>query len=238
MAVSLTRQQVRRVDRLAIEQIGIPGMVLMENAGRNAARSVLGLIDERKISPARPRVAVVCGGGNNGGDGYVVARHLHNAGVVIVLHPAKDPGTLTGDALRNYTAASKMGIEMRLARDEEELAAASADWDRAQVIVDALLGTGFSGAVRPPIDAVINRINEARSWGASIVSLDLPSGLDCDTGRPAKPTVRADLTVTFVARKVGFDRHGAAEFLGRVVVADIGAPTALIHQVAAEKDMI
>ena len=85
MVTFLTRRQVRRVDQLAIEQIGIPGMVLMENAGRNAARAVLDLIDERKISLARARIAVVCGGGNNGGDGYVVARHLHNVGGVTPL---------------------------------------------------------------------------------------------------------------------------------------------------------
>lgn len=219
-----------------MEKIGIPGMVLMENAGRNAAQAVLALLDERKIDRGRARVAVVCGGGNNGGDGYVVARHLYNAGVWVVLHPVKDPRALAGDAQLNCTVAAKMGVEIRLARDKEELAAASADWDRAHVIVDALLGTGFVGVLRSPVDAVINRINKARTWGSSVVSLDLPSGLDCDTGRPARPTIRADLTVTFVARKVGFGRSGAAEFLGRVLVADIGAPPALIDRVVAEEE--
>jgi NAD(P)H-hydrate epimerase len=232
--LALTRQQVRRVDQLAVEQLGIAGVVLMENAGRNAAQRVLELLRQRRVARSSARVAVVCGGGNNGGDGYVVARHLHNAGVTVTLCPARDPAALTGDAMTNCLIATRMGLPMQMARDASELADASGNWDVTHVIVDALLGTGFTGTLRPPMAAVIDRINAAGRWEASVVAMDLPSGLDCDTGQPADPTIRADLTVTFVGPKVGFDRPSAREHLGQVVVADIGVPEALIEQARRE----
>lgn len=230
----LTRQQVRRVDQLAVEQLGFASIVLMENAGRNVAEQVLELLRQRRVTRSSARVAVVCGGGNNGGDGYVVARHVHNAGVAVTICLVKDPAALTGDAMTNHLIAARMGLPMQMARDASELANASGNWDVTHVIVDALLGTGFAGTLRPPMAAVIDRINAAGRWEASVVAVDLPSGLDCDTGQPSDPTIRADLTVTFVAPKVGFDRPRAREHLGRVVVADIGTPAALIEQARRE----
>ena len=107
----LTRRQVREVDRLAIEELRIPGVVLMENAGRNAASVVLEILrTDCGVDPAAGHVTVLCGGGNNGGDGYVIARHLHNAGVTVVIYSTADPAKLTGDAAVNHSICAKMGL--------------------------------------------------------------------------------------------------------------------------------
>ncbi len=211
----LTRQQIREVDRRAIEEFGIASLVLMENAGRNAAQ----LIIEHLQHPGRPRVCILCGSGNNGGDGFVIARHLFNARFAVdVVRPAP-AARLTPDARINHDIACRMGIPIHEGdpRQTERLL------KRSGVVVDALLGTGFSGTVRPPIDQMIALINAAAH--AMVVAMDIPSGLDCDSGVPAEPTVRADLTVTCVAPKLGFAR--AAAYTGEVCVADIGAPRSL-----------
>ena len=232
----LTRQQIRRHDQLAIRELGIPGVVLMENAGRNAAQAVIDLLrQERKINPAKARIAVLCGGGNNGGDGYVIARHLHNVGAKVTLYAAKDPGLLTGDALTHFMITQKMAIELVLITDEAELADTRGAWDTVHVVVDALLGTGFTGQLRPHLAEVIAACNRARKWEASIVAVDIPSGLDCDTGAAGQAAVTADLTVTFAAPKAGFAQPQAKAFLGDLVIADIGTPPALIERVLAEQ---
>ena len=218
----LTRQQIREVDRRAIEDVGIPGIVLMENAARNAAHVILELMK----TPGA--VAVVCGRGNNGGDGFAIARHLTNVGIDVELFLACDPARLTGDARTNCHIAQKMGLKCHRFDTPERIDAARPALGRASFIVDAVLGTGFAGEIRSPLDRVTAAINEAV---ATVVAIDVPSGLDCDTGRPSDVTVRADVTVTFVARKVGFDAPGAAEYTGRVVVADIGAPHTLLQDV-------
>lgn len=234
-AVALTRQQCREIDRLAIEELGIPGVVLMENAGRGAAEMVLNVIDEMReehyFKGGEPRVAVVCGGGNNGGDGYVVARHLYNAGVEVAVFAVSDPAKLTGDAAVMATIAARMGLEPALMLDARQVRDLENELVAADIIVDAILGTGFSGQVRDHLPAVINLINQLREDGAGVLSVDVPSGLDCDTGRPSNATVMADVTVTFTANKIGFTRPGAERYTGEVVEAHIGAPSDLIERV-------
>jgi NAD(P)H-hydrate epimerase len=220
--IVLTRRQVREVDRRALEEYGIPGIVLMENAAGNAARLIL---DWR---PAPGTAAIVCGRGNNGGDGFAIARHLSNAGVAVELFAACDPARLSGDAGTNYHIARKMAIKCHAFDTTDRIETAQPALGRATIVVDAVLGTGFAGEVRSPLDRVIEAINQA---AGATVAVDVPSGLDCDTGRPSHATVRADLTVTFVARKAGFDAPGAAQFTGRVQVADIGAPATLLQEV-------
>jgi len=227
---SLTRAQVREVDRLAIEELGMPGMLLMENAGLGAAHHVGEVAGERGA-----RVAVLCGGGNNGGDGYVIARHLANAAFDVLVCECVEPGLLAGDAGLNREIVRRMGIPRLRVTTGEELAAVREELARAGVLVDALLGTGFHGAVRPHLARVIEAVNAARARAdegrARVVAIDLPSGLDCDLGEPSNATIRADLTVTFVARKRGFDRPGSQEWTGRVVVVPIGAPPGLAERV-------
>ncbi|MEK6644840.1 MAG: NAD(P)H-hydrate epimerase [Planctomycetota bacterium] len=218
MSITLTRAQVREVDRRAIEEYGIPGIVLMENAGRGAAEIIQGRV------PKGGSVAIVCGRGNNGGDGFVIARHLVNDGVTVHLLLTCESAQLSGDAATNYGIAERMRIPVL-----------RSDWvdtlQSADVVVDALLGTGFCGNVRPPLDAVIAAINAARG---RIIAIDVPSGLDCDTGKPCNATVRAAETITFVARKTGFDAPGATAFTGAVHVFGIGAPREIVESIQRE----
>lgn len=220
---ALTRAQVREVDRLAIEKYGIPGIVLMENASRNAADFVLDM--NRQLGP----IAIVCGRGNNGGDGFAMARHLCNAGESVTLFLACDPKGLQGDALTNATIATNMEIPQRAFNSPDAIEAALPALHAAAIIIDAVLGTGFSGNARPPLDRVIEAINTAER--AAIVAVDVPSGLDCDTGEPSNATVRANHTVTFVANKLGFLSRSAEDYTGNIHVADIGSPPELIQEV-------
>lgn len=230
---TLTRDQVRQVDRLAIEELGIPGVVLMENAGREVAMAVLDTLEaDLQVFAGDARVAVLCGGGNNGGDGYVVARHLANQGVNVTAWAAVDPATLTGDAAIQAAIADKMGL-IEPMHTTEQLLGAQERLLEAHVLVDALLGTGFHGEVRPHIAQVIEIANQCKERGAMIVAVDVPSGLDCDTGEPAHAVVLADVTVTFVAPKRGFAHPQAELYVGRLIVGDIGAPPGLIRKVIA-----
>lgn len=223
---ALTRKQVRRVDQLAVERYGIEGLVLMENAGRNAAA----VIDE---AYGRSGEALICcGPGNNGGDGCVIARHLHNRGWTVRLLLAGDPTRLTHDTAANYAIVEAMGLAPVVAGDlasqQKALETISAD----AVVVDSLLGTGFHGEVRSPTAELIHAVNDAVR--RAVVAIDVPSGLDCDTGAATNATICADLTVTFVAKKTGFSCARAGAHLGRLVVVDIGAPRELIDLVLAE----
>ena len=216
---SLSRDEVRDVDRRAIEEFGMPGIVLMENAGRGAA--------ELLVTLGVSGTVVICAGkGNNGGDGFVIARHLENRGLSVTVLLFADPDHLKGDAFVNYDIAAKAGTPMKVLGDtfdverlEKQLA--EADW-----IVDALLGTGTSGEIREPYLTIINCINASP---AKVFAVDLPSGLECNTGEPLDPCVRADHTATFVARKVGFDNPVSQEWTGTVHVIDIGVPRTLLE---------
>lgn len=218
----LSRAEVRAVDRMAIETLGVPGVVLMENAGAGMAR----ILEAAGISGP---VAIVCGKGNNGGDGFVVARHLDAAGYAVKLLLACEPGEVRGDAAVNLHIATRSGIatECLAAKDQSawEQALAGASW-----IVDALLGTGAIGAPSGPVLTAINAIDAVRCrGGVRVAATDLPSGLDCDTGIAAGACVHADLTVTFVAPKIGFEAAGAAAYTGAVHVIGIGAPGAALR---------
>lgn len=209
----LSRDEVRAIDRHAIEQLGIPGVVLMENAGRGAADLLLSL-------GVHGLVVICCGKGNNGGDGFVIARHLSLAGRDVRILLFADPAELQGDARINHDIVMKMGLPLRVfaAFDEADVRKelASAEW-----IVDALFGTGLTGTVRPPFDRVIELTNAS---GARVLAVDIPSGLDCDAGQPLGSTIRADHTATFVAVKRGFLAPEAAAWTGFVHVIGIGSP--------------
>ena len=224
MAVFLTREQVRRVDAVAIHELGIPGVVLMENAGRNAADRIAEVVRRT----AAERVVIFCGTGNNGGDGFVIARHLRNRGLNVLVFLAGDPDRLTPDAGVHYRILRAMGIAVHPAGRTGTTGGIRG----RDVVVDALLGTGFEGDVREPLASLIEGINGASK--AAVVAVDVPSGLDCDTGRPCNATIRADLTVTFVAGKVGFATETARAYTGEVVVADIGAPSELVDRVVGD----
>jgi NAD(P)H-hydrate epimerase len=235
----LTRADLRTVDRIAVEVYEIPSAVLMENAGRGAAECMLALWSEvesarnaaRALSPSRS-VAIFCGPGNNGGDGGVVARHLANEGVHVDVFVTESADTLRGDALLQRRILERMRLPLHDVSSHAAIARAEIALAGAEVLVDALLGTGFHGDVRPKIARVIEWLNSERERRlARVVALDLPSGLDCDSGETAHPTVSADLTVTFAARKIGFDSPTARAVLGEVRVVPIGVPLEILERV-------
>ena len=231
-APRLSRAQLALLDRLASEEYGLPIAVLMENAGRSAADEVLRLrrdLDARGKSARR--VAVLAGPGNNGGDAFVLARHLANAGVAVDVFAA-GAERAEGEAALMRRAVERMGIRVEAASDGASLPRFVASLAEAAIVVDGLLGTGFRGEMRPAMARLVEAVNgAARATGAIVVALDIPSGLDADTGIPARPTILADVTVAFVACKLGFDAEEAKPYLGRVVVGTIGAPVELIERV-------
>ncbi len=219
--IVLNREQSRRVDQLAERDFGFSGLVLMENAGRGVAEVLC-------RSTIDGPVVICCGKGNNAGDGFVIARHLDLRGhSPRVLLWAK-PDELTGDAAANYNILTKTDVPIEVFGVNDDPARLAAQLDGAAWIVDALLGTGARGEPRPPLDRVIDQINAA---AAPTLAVDLPSGLDCDTGRPAAHTIRAAITCTFVALKSGFTAPDAAPYLGQIQVVDIGIPRKLIDRV-------
>jgi NAD(P)H-hydrate epimerase len=221
----LSHDQVREVDRRAIEEFGLPGVALMENAGRGCAELLRGL-------GTAGRVVVCCGKGNNGGDGFVIARYLDNWGVPVGVLLFAPPDQLTGDARTNYHVIQKSGLPITVHAaasvdpGEVRRELAGAEW-----VVDALFGTGLSGPLRAPFDAVVEAIN---AGPAKVFAVDIPSGLDCDTGRPLGPTVRARHTATFVALKKGFAAPTARDWVGQVHVLDIGVPRRLLPKTCQE----
>ena len=215
----LTRDSVRRVDVRAIDEFHIPGIVLMENAGRGAFEC---LKSRLRGGP----VAIVCGRGNNGGDGYVIARHLDNAGYPVKVILCAEPDAVTGDAAVHLEVVRASRIPLIVAPAEKAAATVRDETADCEWLVDALLGTGTSGSLREPMPSIISAINSAE---VRVMSVDLPSGMDCDTGEPLGDCVSADLTVTFVAEKVGFATDTGRRFCGDIEVVGIGAPRPLLE---------
>jgi NAD(P)H-hydrate epimerase len=219
----MKREQVRQVDQIAMEQYGMSGLVLMENAGRGAAEGIAAFL-KRERGGDRLTVCILCGTGNNGGDGYVIARHLAILGYPIRIVSVVETEKLSGDAQVNARIARKSGFSIAVATTVEDLEREIQD---GQVMVDCLLGTGATGDPRG-IYADAVRLANARQ--ALRVAIDLPTGLDCDSGQPGNPTFQADLTITFVAEKAGFANDAAKPFIGKVQVVGIGVPPVLLEQ--------
>jgi NAD(P)H-hydrate epimerase len=210
----LSRKDSRDVDRRAFASLRIPSICLMENAGAEAARVALELLGD-----ARGRVVCVCGPGGNGGDGMVVARRLAIERVdVEILRFGASP---EGDSRTQASICEAMGLPMIQLDGTASVARAAGGLSRAALIVDALYGTGLTRALDGDAAALVEAMNAS---GAPVLALDVPSGLDCDTGRPFGACVRAAVTVTFVAEKAGFADPGSRAFTGEVRVAGIGAP--------------
>ncbi len=274
----LTREQSRDLDRRATEEYGIPSIVLMENAGR-------GCVDVLERLGINGPVAILCGKGNNAGDGFVIARHLairgHECRVILLCSPEE----LRGDADTNFKVLQKCRItiidlfqqragpseagaasqaahvaapvrdadarlrhgessigETRLREGSPRLGGATSEIHNllehhaagAAWLIDAMLGTGAVGEPRPPFDAAIDWMNQ-RLAKTQVLAVDVPSGLDCDTGKPATHTVRADHTCTFAAMKTGFAQPAAKLFLGMVHVCDIGVPRRVLEDIARQQ---
>ncbi|MCK4887647.1 MAG: NAD(P)H-hydrate epimerase [Planctomycetes bacterium] len=214
---AMTRQQVRSVDRWAIEEIGIAGVVLMENAGRSCAELAIGVLGDVE----KPSVTVFCGVGNNGGDGYVIARHLLNNGFKVTTVICADVDNIKGDAKTNLDILHKMNYHVEIMDMQGcMLSQVSSFCSGADMVIDCIFGTGLAGELRGPYQELITAINEQ---GLDIMAVDIPSGLDCDTGEPLGTAIEAMCTVTFVAVKKGFTvNESSQQYTGEIFVADIG----------------
>lgn len=215
-------QALREIDRRAVEQFGIPSIVLMENAALSIARVAFGLMSAHAVAST----IVMAGPGNNGGDGFALARHLHNRShPVIVLH-TRPVNAYTGDARTNLEIIRAMRIRTIHADSGARYTEALAEMPGPHLIVDALLGTGTdrpaSGVIADVIDHMNSRTEDL------VLAVDIPSGMDADRGPVLGACVRADVTVTLVGWKVGMTTPQARNRLGEVIVGDIGAPRELV----------
>jgi NAD(P)H-hydrate epimerase len=216
----LTAAEMGQADRRTIEEVGLPGAVLMENAGAAVAAAI------RQRYPGSRDVAVLCGRGNNGGDGFVVARRLLDLGPTVYL--AGSRAEVKGDARLHLTAFERSGGKLTELSDLAAWQGARAAVRRADLVVDALLGTGLREEPTGLVARIIGDLCEAPRARAPIVSVDIPSGLSSDTGDVTWDTVRATLTVTFAAPKHAHVLPPACDRAGEVVVADIGIPAAVL----------
>ena len=212
----VTTEQMREIDRRAIHEVGIPGVVLMESAGRSVFDEARKMVD-----PTDGTVLVLCGKGNNGGDGYVVARHLIDSGYMVEVHLLGTTDKVSGDAAINLAILQRVGTEINELHGEADVSSVASRAREAALVVDALLGTGLKGDVTGLYASLISAIADS---GARVLSVDVPSGLDAGTGEPLGMAVTAERTVTFQYPKLGFKNPAAKRFLGELVVADIGIP--------------
>ena len=212
-------KQMRECDRVTIEEHGLSGVILMENASRAVVESAIDMLQNGVILA---RVIVICGKGNNGGDGFVVARYLYNAGAEISVYLLGETLKLTGDAKLNCQLFQRLGGIVSDVKLETDLPPAD---QFCELVVDGLLGTGFQGEPRGLYTAAIARIKEIK---APVIAIDIPSGVDANTGQTAGVSVKADRTVTFGLLKRGLMFSPGRELAGDVVVADIGIPPQVV----------
>ena len=213
-------EQMRAIDRRATERFGIPSLMLMENAAIAVTDALL------QHFPEAERAAIFCGVGQNGGDGFAIARHLESRGVVPVVLLIGDRLRITGDAATNLTICERLGFPLYEVTDDESLSEALLHAADVDVIVDALFGTGLNRAPGGIEAEAIHSINE---MAAPVIAVDLPSGANASSGTPFEPCVQATVTVTFAAPKLAHIFEPSAGFCGEVIVAPISIPHAAIE---------
>ena len=204
---------IRQIDAAAVQELGMAGLLLMENAAHGACE-VLEAFDPQG------RIIIVSGPGNNGGDGLAIARLLAANGIESEVHLARAGKTLTNDAQSNLEFLNRSGIVVQEA-DSKSLKTVLEVLTPGEWIVDALLGTGIRGTLRSPFREIVEAMNQS---SARVISVDVPSGLDADTGETCGVAVRANVTVTFVATKAGFRFPHSLPYLGQIEVRQIGLP--------------
>ena len=226
-----TASQMRELDRRATEEFGIPSLLLMENAGLQAVLEMDRSFPRLNTS----RVAIACGKGNNGGDGLVVARHLFDRGTAVEVFLLAKKSEVKGDARTNLEIVKRLKIPIHEVTTSHDLQAIREAVGSADLIVDALLGTGTTGAAKGLLAEAIDLLNQA---GRPIVALDIPSGLSSDEGGIPGPSINATLTITFGLPKRGLVLFPAASRAGRVAIVDIGLPRQLLSDASLEVSLL
>ena len=230
-----TAQQAAELDRIAIEHYGIPSLVLMENAGRSCVDRILRILEENAAAPQEASIAVVCGKGNNGGDGMVIARHLHNRGVYVEVFLLCEPEELSRDARVQADILRKLDLEPRVIRNHEGVEDLRAYLEEVHLCVDAIFGTGLSS----PLSAISRDVAEAINLSlATVFAVDIPSGVDASTGRILGEAIRADFTGVLGILKLGNVLLPGAIYCGETDVYDIGIPSRAIFDADIQTEAI
>ena len=216
-----TAEELKEIDRRCVWDYRIPALLLMENAGRGASEMA------KEINPSRRQTVILVGKGNNGGDGLVVARFLRfwKVPVKVWMIGASKGYRKNSAPWYNHQIVKRLGIPIEHYMGEAQSAAIRKDVSNAGLIVDAMFGVGLSGDVREPYAGIIGMVNDS---GSKVLAIDVPSGLDSDTGEPLGIAVKALKTATFAAMKKGFENEASRKYTGEVVLIDIGVPPELL----------
>ena len=226
----VTAQEMKEIDKLAIEKYGVPGIVLMDAAAKQVADVVTEQLANK--SPLG-KVVVLCGGGNNGGDGFGAARWLHGYGIQVkVFLLGTVVAQLSGDAAAEAAMLKAAGVAVTEVVMEEDWFAVELALERAAVVVDAILGTGFSGELRPAAKRACQLINQLAQH---VVAVDVPTGVNADDGSACADAVQANVTVTMALPKTGLLLYPGKRLCGSIVVANIGMPSQLVNDFPSHK---
>ncbi|WP_027364177.1 bifunctional ADP-dependent NAD(P)H-hydrate dehydratase/NAD(P)H-hydrate epimerase [Desulfotruncus alcoholivorax] len=224
----VTGSEMAVIDHTAINEYAIPGIVLMENAGIK----VVEIIGQVLGNPRNTKVVILAGKGNNGGDGFVIARHLYNKGARVQLFLFGDEDKVKGDALINLTIWKGMGQKIYPLKSTHDVNMVKMAINCADLIIDALYGTGFKGTVNDLLASVFKSVN---SSGKTVIAVDIPSGIEADTGKINGPCIRADHTVTFAYPKLGLVIYQGCDYVGKLHVVDISIPSAVLSKIKSSR---
>ncbi len=227
----VTAEEMKTLDKAAIEDYGIAGMVLMENAGRQVVETIRQVLGEVRGKVIR----IFIGKGNNGGDGLVIARHLLNMGAEVKVLALADVDESTGDAAANLKIWRKMGQKIYSLHQGDGINIVRLVLMNTDLIVDAIYGTGFRGMVSDKVGRIIEVLNES---GKPIIAVDIPSGLEADTGKAKGPCIQATHTVTFGLPKLGLILESGVDYAGQLHIADISIPAVLVEKYAPHRYLI
>lgn len=219
----MTAQEAKEIDRRAQEEFGIPSTILMENAGWQSAEVAMEMLQGKEGKS----VVCVCGRGNNGGDGFVAARHLINKGIDVDTFLIGDPLEIKGDAKINYTILQRMAVKIVVLKNKEEFSLLRERLKETGLIIDAIFGVGLQGEVEEPYRTTIELINGS---GKPVLSIDIPSGLDGTEGKVRGICIKATQTITFTLPKTGFIKNDGPLYTGKLIVVDISIPKILLDE--------
>lgn len=227
----VTGELMKSIDRLAIEKFSIPSIVLMENA----ALSVVGVIKDCIKDIVSPNIVIVAGKGNNGGDGFAIARHLYQMGLNVNVIFLGDTNSILGDALINYNITKNISVPTLIVKTKKEFNTAKKIIEKADIVVDALLGTGLKGCVKGIMKDFIVLVNENSKY---TIAVDIPSGINSENGHIEGEAIRANITVTFAFLKQGLILYPANEYVGKLIITDIGIPKAVTEEIEINTNVL